>query len=123
MEPRHADRDTKLSNKPLTGSDSFQLWRWQVTMGTKAKGLFELLEDTPEQARCNARKQSCHEQDLDEAESIHRTACDELTTAEDRLRQLESQETEDPDIQAQRDSLTATIASRLSTTLKRGHTD
>ena len=94
MEPSYAnsERDAKLANKPLTGNESFQLWRWQVTMGTKAKGLYDLLEDTPEHAALNERQQSRRERELDSARDRHQLATDDLEDANLTLARLLSTE-------------------------------
>ena len=47
---------TKLANRPLTNNESFALWKSQVTLGIKEKGLYSLLEDTTEDADRAARR-------------------------------------------------------------------
>ena len=79
------DRETKLSNRPLTNSDSFALWKWQVIMGTKAKGLYHLLEDTEDDVERAIRHETNHQRDLLERDEERRQAEDDLSNLKQSL--------------------------------------
>ena len=71
----------------------------------QGRDLFELLDDTPEQALSNSLKHFHHDPDLADAESIHHSACDELHADEKQLQDLDVQGFEDPGISAQREAV------------------
>ena len=89
-----SDREAKASNRPLTNSDSLALWKWQVIMGTKAKGLYHLLEDTEDDVERAIRHETNHQRDLLKRDEERRQAEDALSNLKQSLDDLPA-ETED----------------------------
>ena len=114
------ERDTKLANKPLTGSESFQLWRWQVTMGTKSKGLYHLLEDTPQDKEQNLRNANILSEDIEYELKEREQKSADLSAAENRLEDLTILETADEAREAESLNV-ATLKSQLADIKNRLH--